>query len=85
MQNPAQAPTQAQAQEQEPELLDPLSSYTVDELKQLLAMTREAYHAYVSHKTESGKIGAKFCAEEIIQIEAEIASRSTIAGGETLR
>ena len=62
-------------QEPEPEDdLPPLSSYTVEELKQLLSMTRQAYDAYVSQGTESGKIGAKFCADEIKEIEELISA-----------
>jgi hypothetical protein len=52
--------------------LPPLSSYTVNELKQLLSMTRQAYDAYVSQGTESGKIGAKLCADEIKELETLI-------------
>ena len=54
----------------------PLSSCTVDELKQLLSMTRQAYDAYVSQGTDSGKIGARLCAEEIAEIEALIKEKT---------
>ena len=54
--------------------LPPLSSYTVEELKQLLSMTRQAYDAYVSQGTESGKIGAKLCADEIKELEELISA-----------
>ena len=60
----------------------PLSSCTVEELKQLLSMTRQAYDAYVSQGTDSGKIGARLCAEEIAEIEALIKSASTQGGGD---
>ena len=66
----------------------PLSSCTVEELKQLLSMTRQAYDAYVSQGTDSGKIGARLCAEEAAEIEqlikektAPITQASTSAGG----
>ena len=55
----------------------PLSSCTVDELKQLLSMTRQAYDAYVSQGTDSGKIGARLCAEEIAEIEALIKEKTS--------
>jgi hypothetical protein len=75
-----------QAEQEEDLDVPPLSSCTVEELKQLLSMTRQAYDAYVSQGTESGKIGARLCAEEIAEIEALIKSASTSAGGdETLQ
>ena len=63
----------------------PLSSYTLDELKQLLSMTRQAYDAYVSQGTESGKIGARLCADEITEIEAAIKEKTTSAHGNPLQ
>ena len=68
-------------QEKEPEIEDdlpPLSSYTVEELKQLLSMTRQAYDAYVSQGTESGKIGATLCADEIKELEELISAAGSV-------
>jgi hypothetical protein len=66
-----------QAEPEEDLDIQPLSSYTVEELNQLLSMTRQAYDAYVSQGTESGKIGARICAEEILEIEATIKAKTS--------